>query len=86
MKTAQKGGTREEERSSDQAGVDIGRQSSLTIKGTDSHSDEKTQSREAEFIDVLMRVFNIKEFVSELKALLSKLAIRHLYVLVDDFS
>lgn len=86
VKTAQKQGTKEEAKSSDAVGVDVGRESSLTVRGAESHSDETSQLREAEFIDVLMRVFSIKEFLSEIKALLSKLAIRNLYVLIDDFS
>jgi hypothetical protein len=36
--------------------------------------------------DVLMRVFNIKEVLLRLKAVLSGVGIKHLYVFVDDFS
>jgi Cdc6-like AAA superfamily ATPase len=86
VKVEQKRGTREEEKRSDEAGLTISKDPSVTLRAGDSYSDETTQSREAEFADILMRVFSIKEFLSELKSLLNKLSIRHLYVLVDDFS
>lgn len=36
--------------------------------------------------DVLMRVFNIKEILLQLKVLLNKVGVKHLYIFVDDFS
>ena len=36
--------------------------------------------------DVLMRVFNIKEVLLRLKAVLNRVGIKHLFVFVDDFS
>ena len=41
---------------------------------------------EVNYGDVLMRVFNIKEVLLRLKAVLSRVGIKHLYVFVDDFS
>lgn len=40
----------------------------------------------AEYGDILIRAFNIKDFLDRLKNLLSKIGVRHLYILVDDFS
>lgn len=38
------------------------------------------------FSDIFLRTFNIKELVARLKEVLERLEIRHLYILVDDFS
>jgi len=38
------------------------------------------------YADVLMRVFNIKDVLLRLKGILNKVGIKHLYVLIDDFS
>lgn len=55
-----------------------------------SASSRTTNSTTAESVsaygDLLIRAFNIREFLERLKALLSKIGIRHLYILVDDFS
>jgi len=55
-----------------------------------SASSKTTNSTTAESVsaygDLLIRAFNIREFLERLKALLSKIGIRHLYILVDDFS
>lgn len=59
---------------------------SVSLNGTTSYADETSQSRQAEFADILMRIFSIKDLLSELKSILNKLSIRHLYVLIDDFS
>jgi DNA-directed RNA polymerase subunit RPC12/RpoP len=85
-KVAEKRTSKEESRQSDEAALSIGNDASFGLKAGDAAADERTQSRESEYADVMMRMFSIKEFLSELKRLLEKLGIRHLYILVDDFS
>lgn len=57
-----------------------------SVKAEDSRTDAAARSQEDSFADLMMRVFSIKDFLTELKTLLNKLAVRHLYVLIDDFS
>ena len=47
---------------------------------------EARTGAEVKYGDILMRVFNIKEILLRLKAVLSKVGVKHLYVFVDDFS
>ena len=55
---------------------------SLSAKDTSKHVADEEKA----YADVLMRVFNIKEFILRLKNILSKAGIKHLFVFVDDFS
>jgi DNA-binding MarR family transcriptional regulator len=50
-----------------------------------STARQEASSRTA-FSDILIRAFNIKELLERLKKLLAAIEIRHLYVLIDDFS
>ncbi len=43
-------------------------------------------AREINYSDILISVFDIKDLLSKLKTILSSLGVRHLYVLIDDFS
>lgn len=43
-------------------------------------------SSEVNYSDVLIKIFNIKDLLIKIKAVLSTLGVRHLYILVDDFS
>jgi hypothetical protein len=43
-------------------------------------------SGEVKYGDVLMRIFNVKEVLLRLKAILGRVGIKHLFVFVDDFS
>lgn len=43
-------------------------------------------SSEVNYSDILIKVFNIKELLIKIKAVLSTLGVRNLYILVDDFS
>ncbi|WP_435092739.1 methyltransferase family protein [Clavibacter michiganensis] len=45
-----------------------------------------TSSEEATHADILMRVFDLQKFISQLKDLLNKCDIHHLYIFLDDFS
>ena len=44
------------------------------------------QSSKMDFSDILIRYFNIKEYINELKDILAQYQIRNLYVFIDDFS
>ena len=82
----EKVGSREEAQASVQANVAVSNVPSVGVAASASQAAESTESQAVEFADVLMRAFSIKEFLVELKTLLGKLSIRHLYVIVDDFS
>lgn len=43
-------------------------------------------AREINYSDILISVFDIKDLLSKLKSILSNLGVRHLYILIDDFS
>ncbi|QIS21681.1 hypothetical protein [Nocardia terpenica] len=51
-----------------------------------SRSYTVTASDESEYVDVLMRSFEIKKYIIQLKELLEKFKIEKLYVFIDDFS
>lgn len=55
-----------------------------TLGTTDSR--ETSSSQELGYADVLMRAFNIKEYILRLKDLLNTISVKYLYVFVDDFS
>ncbi|WP_412163745.1 hypothetical protein [Curtobacterium flaccumfaciens] len=57
-------------------GASIGSQ-----RGTSS-----TREEESEHADVLMRTFDLRDFITKLKVLLDRCGVRHLYVFLDDFS
>lgn len=67
-------------------GADVGK--ATTVKGGISHKrgTELKEGAELQYADVLMRVFNIKEIILQLKSLLDRIGIKHLYVFIDDFS
>jgi hypothetical protein len=56
----------------------------IAINHTDS--DTMRLSEEKEFSDILMRVFNMKEYIVRIRALLSTISVKHLYIFLDDFS
>jgi DNA-binding MarR family transcriptional regulator len=53
--------------------------------GDKTSATQETLSRNT-FSDILIRAFNIKELLERLKKLLAAIEIRHLYILIDDFS
>lgn len=53
--------------------------------GAQKGSSEK-DSTEISYSDILISVFDIKDLLSKLKSILSNLGVRHLYILIDDFS
>ncbi len=58
------------------------------LKASLSAKDSLTTSsgQEQTYTDILMREFNIKDFLLRLKTLLNNTKIRHLYIFIDDFS
>jgi len=63
--------------------------SQLPSVGCSTAEKELSEARtgtEVRYGDVLMRVFNIKEVMLRLKAVLNSVGIEHLYVFIDDFS
>jgi DNA-binding MarR family transcriptional regulator len=63
-------------------GMVPGFSTSATAKDMISHAS----GEEHGYSDVLIRIFNIKDFLLHLKELLAKISIKRLYVFVDDFS
>lgn len=59
---------------------------SVVISATERSSRTAGNERVSVYGDVLIRAFNIKDFLDRLKKLLSKIGVRHLYILIDDFS
>jgi hypothetical protein len=47
---------------------------------------ELSSGKEDKYSEVLLRIFNIKELLSRLKALLNELGIAQLFLFIDDFS
>jgi Cdc6-like AAA superfamily ATPase len=86
VKVASRDSRKDQVARSAEIGGSLGRDLSVSAKLADSDANETRTSRETEFADVLMRVFSIKDLLAELKNVLSKLGVRHLYVLIDDFS
>lgn len=68
------------------AGARISSTPSIDLAGGRSNKVENSTSITSDFNKVLLRNINIKTFIEELRKLLSKAGIRHLYVFVDDFS
>jgi len=70
------------------AGLDVTLASNPSVKTSIGESTESELSSEDEksFADVLIRVFNIKEILLQLKKLLTAVSIKHVYIFVDDFS
>lgn len=56
----------------------------VSVEGT--ISDTGKASSEVNFSDILIKVFNVKELLAKLKAVLATLGVRNLYILIDDFS
>ena len=59
---------------------------SATLSASATSNYSATTEQERAYADVLMRTFNIREYIARLRALLGKVSIGHLYVFVDDFS
>jgi hypothetical protein len=61
---------------------------SLGISDSEANKEAKKNSleQEANFSSVFMQVFQIKSFIQDVKEILSELKVKHIIVLLDDFS
>lgn len=64
----------------------LGAAPGIQVNATDATQKSLDSEAETKYSDLLLRAFNVKELISKLKNVLATLEIRHLYVLVDDFS
>jgi hypothetical protein len=55
------------------------------LSAQSSASYSSTTEREREYADVLMRIFDIREYIAELRSLLEKVEIKHLYTRLSSF-
>jgi hypothetical protein len=70
------------------ASIDVGisRAPALRIEAAERGTSKREVGSCTVFSDILIRAFNIKELLEQLKKLLAAIQIRHLYILIDDFS
>lgn len=64
----------------------VGSVPGITASSKSGASASASTASEREFTEVLLRVFDMKEYIRRLRELLQQVGIRHLYVFVDDFS
>lgn len=82
--SAAKGGSQERQ---NQAGATLGTiQSEISVQSSEKSVTQTQVETAASYNDILIRAFNIRDVLDQLKKLLSEIKIRHLYILVDDFS
>ncbi|OAI12709.1 hypothetical protein A1359_13570 [Methylomonas lenta] len=58
----------------------------LEVRVEGKKLDAGKATSEINFSDILIKVFNVKELLAKLKAVLATLGVRNLYILIDDFS
>ena len=58
----------------------------VKIEATKQNATNQEASSRVAFSDILIRAFNIRDLLERLKKLLAAIQVRHLYVLIDDFS
>lgn len=68
------------------AKVVVGATPSVSVSGEAKTGYTAETQEGRNYADILMRVFNVKEYILRLKVLLAKVGITHLYIFVDDFS
>lgn len=66
--------------------TDVGIDATASVNRTTKDSKKNLSELEEQFSDVFLKVFQIKNFISQLKEILSLLKIRSLVILLDDFS
>jgi hypothetical protein len=66
--------------------TDLGIDASTAINWMSKDSKKNSSEVEEKFSDVFLKVFQIRNFISQLKEILSLLEIRNLVILLDDFS
>ncbi|HEX9429851.1 MAG TPA: helix-turn-helix domain-containing protein, partial [Candidatus Bathyarchaeia archaeon] len=67
-------------------GSELGKNPNLKIAAKETSESELTAGKDIHYADVLMKTFDTKGLVVKLKEILHRLGVRHLYVLIDDFS
>jgi DNA-binding MarR family transcriptional regulator len=72
--------------SSLEAGLKVSAAPSASVAGKIATTATTSNDQEKGYGELLLRSFDIKGLISRLRTLLEALGIRHLYVLVDDFS
>lgn len=80
--------SKEDESRSDGGGIEVDLGPSPAVRGSvdSSATVAVSKEREAEYAEILMRVFDIRQYITELRKLLERVAIDNLYVFLDDFS
>jgi hypothetical protein len=68
------------------AGLELGDKPKVTAQYEGSSQLATAQEAEAKLTDILMRSFDMAEFIRRLQDVLQTLGVRNLYVLLDDFS
>jgi DNA-binding MarR family transcriptional regulator len=66
--------------------ADIGDGASIKGEVGSEGSEKQTLGQIDEYSSLLMRVFDIKKFIADVKGILARVGVRHLYIFVDDFS
>ena len=66
--------------------TDLGINADSSISRATKNSSKNISEIEEQFSDVFLKVFQINNFIKELKSILSLLKIRNLVILLDDFS
>jgi predicted transcriptional regulator len=67
-------------------GGDLGEDVKLRIAAEKKREREITAGEDVSYADVLMKTFDVKGLLIRLKEVLNRLGVRHLYILIDDFS
>jgi DNA-binding MarR family transcriptional regulator len=67
-------------------GVELAKDPRLKLAAKETSETKLIAGKDIQYADVLMKTFDIKELIVKLKEILHRLGIRHLYVLIDDFS
>jgi len=72
--------------SKDSSSLKIAEKPEASFAYEQSINKNHSTNNEIKYEDILLKTFNIKDFIIKIKELLQKLGIRNLYILIDDFS
>lgn len=78
--------TSEESGNTTGIGLSVGATPAVNASVADSDSTGSRVIEGRQYVDILMRTFNITELLNRLNKLLQTIGVRHLYIFVDDFS
>jgi DNA-binding MarR family transcriptional regulator len=68
------------------AKITLSKDPSASFELSDSSESKTDKAKEIQYSDVLIRSFDVKQIIVQLKSILEKAKIRNLYILLDDFS